>query len=41
MKQLMLRVNKVGCSVWLAEQLQLHKNDILVGIIPITLEMMF
>jgi hypothetical protein len=41
MKQLSLRVGRVGCSVWLAAQLQLHENKILVGIIPIALEMMF
>jgi hypothetical protein len=41
MKQLMLRVNRIGCSVCLAEQLQLHENDILVEIVPTTLEMMF
>jgi hypothetical protein len=41
MKQLRLRVGTVGCFVWLAEQLQVHENEILVEIIPIALEMMF
>jgi hypothetical protein len=37
----MLRVDKVDYSVWLANQLQLHKNKILMGIIPYALETMF
>jgi hypothetical protein len=40
-KQLMLRVDRVDCSVWLAEQLQLHENKILVKIVHIAFEMMF
>jgi hypothetical protein len=41
MKQLRLRVGKVGCSVWLKEQLQLHENEILVGMVSTALETMF
>jgi hypothetical protein len=41
MKQLRLRVDKVGCSVWLKEQLQLHENEILVGMVSTALETMF
>jgi hypothetical protein len=41
MKQLRLRIGRVGYFVWLAEQLQLHENEILVGIVHIALETMF
>jgi hypothetical protein len=41
MKQLNLKVGKVNYFVWLAYQLQLHKNKILVGIVPYAIEMMF
>jgi hypothetical protein len=41
MKQLSLRVDRAVYSVWLADQLQLHENEILVKIISYALEMMF
>jgi hypothetical protein len=41
MKQLMIRVSRVGYSVWLADQLQFDENEILVGINPYILEMIF
>jgi hypothetical protein len=41
MKQLNLKVGKVNYFVWLAYQLQLHKNKILIGIVPYAIEMMF
>jgi hypothetical protein len=41
MNQLRLRVDRVGYFVWLVEQLQLHKNEILVGIISSALKTMF
>jgi hypothetical protein len=41
MKQLRLRVSRVDYSVWLADQLQLHKNEILMKIVPYALETMF
>jgi hypothetical protein len=39
-EQLNLRVGKVDDSVWLSDWLQLHENEILVGIAPYALEMM-
>jgi hypothetical protein len=41
MKQLSLRVDRAVYSVWLADQLQLHENEILVEIISYALKMMF
>jgi hypothetical protein len=41
MKQFNLRVERVGYSVWLVDQVQLHENEIMMGIIPYTLETMF
>jgi hypothetical protein len=40
-KHLRLKIDRVGCSIWLAEQLQLHENEIFVKIVSIALEMMF
>jgi hypothetical protein len=40
-KQLRLIGDRVVYSVWLADQLQLYENKILVKIISITLEMIF
>jgi hypothetical protein len=41
MKHLMFRVDRVGYFIWLAERRQFYENDILMGIIHITTEMMF
>jgi hypothetical protein len=41
MKQLSLRVDRIDCYVWLVDQFQLHKNEIIVRIVPYTLKMMF
>jgi hypothetical protein len=41
MKQLSLRVDRVDYSVWLENQLQFYENEILLGIAPYALEMIF
>jgi hypothetical protein len=33
--------HRVGYSVWLGDQLHFYENEILMGIVPYTLEMMF
>jgi hypothetical protein len=37
-EQLNLKVDRFVCSVWVAGQLQLQKDEILIGIVPHTLE---
>jgi hypothetical protein len=41
MNQLSLRVDIVDCFVWQTDQLQLQKNEILVGIAHYAIETMF
>jgi hypothetical protein len=41
MNQLSLRVDIVDCFVWQTDQLQLQKNEILVGIDHYAIEMIF
>jgi hypothetical protein len=39
-EQLSFRVDEVDSSIWLSDQLQVRKNEILVGFVPYTLGMM-
>jgi hypothetical protein len=40
-EQLILRVGEVDDSIWLSDQLQFHKNEILMRIAPYDLKMTF